>query len=347
MAQAEVAPRGQGPWTERLYEAAGVAPAWVGVGVFAVLSALFVSVEVALGRHRLLAAVDVSELRDVRLAFVNFLLLAYLPTALCYLIRGTRRRLEILRPLFGDSGHELRRLADGCGVYLPGERWTAGILGVAGALLLPLLAEGGEYVYRPTTWSAEVVWHRITAPFIGWWSGQLVLAMIAESARFSGIAVRLPSLDLLDLRPLAPFARQGLANALAGVFLIAILSLFLLESGFGSMIAIVGALDFAACAAGLLLPVRGVHRRIGAAKQEELDWLRPRLRSARTSLAAEGRSGREGLADLLAWQRHLESVPDWPFDAPMLWRAALYLLIPLGSWAGGALVERLVDAVLG
>jgi hypothetical protein len=346
MAQAELAPRGR-PWTQRLYEAAGVSPAWVGAGVFAGLSAAFLAAELLLGRQRLLTGVDTSDLRDVRLAFVNFLLLAYLPTALFYLLRGTRRRLETLRPLFGGSGEELHRLADECGVYAARERWTAGLLGIAGALLLPLLAEGGEFIYRPATWTPEVFWHRVTAPFIGWWSGQLILAMVAESARFSALAVRLPALDLLDLRPLAPFARQGLANVLAGVLLIGILALFLLESGFGSMIAIVGAFDLAVCAVGLLLPVRGAHLRIRAAKQEELDWLRPRLRAARAGLAAEGQGGREGLADLLAWQRHVESLPDWPFDAPTLWRAALYLLIPLGSWAGGAVVERVVDALLG
>ena len=38
---------------------------------------------------------------------------------------------------------------------------------------------------------------------------------------------------------------------------------------------------------------------------------------------------------------------EWPFDASTLARFGLYLLIPLGSWAGGALVERLINAILG
>jgi hypothetical protein len=36
----------------------------------------------------------------------------------------------------------------------------------------------------------------------------------------------------------------------------------------------------------------------------------------------------------------------WPIDAPTLRRFALYLAIPFGSWFGGALVERMVDALL-
>jgi hypothetical protein len=35
-----------------------------------------------------------------------------------------------------------------------------------------------------------------------------------------------------------------------------------------------------------------------------------------------------------------------PFDTPTLVRFALFLLIPLGSWLGGAVVERVVDLVL-
>lgn len=37
---------------------------------------------------------------------------------------------------------------------------------------------------------------------------------------------------------------------------------------------------------------------------------------------------------------------EWPFDAPTLARFLLYVAIPLGSWIGGALVERLLGAAL-
>jgi hypothetical protein len=63
---------------------------------------------------------------------------------------------------------------------------------------------------------------------------------------------------------------------------------------------------------------------------------------------AEARQTRDDvrLPGLLAWESRVESVPEWPIDAAALRRIALYLLIPLGSWVGGALVERLVDALL-
>ena len=52
------------------------------------------------------------------------------------------------------------------------------------------------------------------------------------------------------------------------------------------------------------------------------------------------------LADLLAWERRIEAVREWPLDAPMLTRFALYAAIPLGSWLGSAVVERWLGVVL-
>ncbi len=52
------------------------------------------------------------------------------------------------------------------------------------------------------------------------------------------------------------------------------------------------------------------------------------------------------MANLLALRQHLSEIREWPFDASTLRRLALYLLIPLVSWSGGALVERLIDAAL-
>ena len=52
------------------------------------------------------------------------------------------------------------------------------------------------------------------------------------------------------------------------------------------------------------------------------------------------------LPGLLAYKHEIESVREWPFDAPTLTRFFLYVAIPLGSWIGGALVERLLGVAL-
>ena len=94
----------------------------------------------------------------------------------------------------------------------------------------------------------------------------------------------------------------------------------------------------------LLQPLRGVRDRIRATKRMELAWCRERLRSARSDLAAGQVRG--DLQELVTWESRIESINEWQIDPSTFTRFAFYLLIPLGSWAGAAVVERVIDAVL-
>jgi hypothetical protein len=93
---------------------------------------------------------------------------------------------------------------------------------------------------------------------------------------------------------------------------------------------------------GLMVPLRGIRRKIREAKHAELDWCRQTLKRARDELksgAGEARS----IGEIIAYRSMIEDIRNWPFDNPTLTRFALYLLIPLGSWFGGAFVERGLD----
>jgi hypothetical protein len=98
----------------------------------------------------------------------------------------------------------------------------------------------------------------------------------------------------------------------------------------------------------LVLPARGVHQRIRALKGRELSWVRAAIEQERDRLRAEvaTAAGASRLPSLLAYEQRIDSVREWPFDTPTLTRFALFLLVPLGSWLGGALVERLLDVAL-
>jgi hypothetical protein len=345
MAEAAVESPAGLPWTQRLYDALPVAPVWTGLALAAALTLAFLAQEVALDRFTALGELpaEVRPWRDVRLAIVNFLLVAYLPTAFVYVGRGARSTRAALAPL------GVRRSSQGPpGRYPTASLRLAGWIGVAATLFGPLLAIGTPNPYDPTLWTPEVVWHRALAPVIGWWGGRFVYAVLEESGRLSELARQLPPLDLFDLRPLAPFASQGLRDALLVIGLVAISTLFLSESGFALMIALLAALTLPVALTALLLPVRGARQRVREAKARELDWCRERLREERTRLGgasqAPGAPGR--LEEILAYRAFVESVHEWPFDTSTLWRFALYLLIPLGSWSGGALVEHVIDALL-
>jgi hypothetical protein len=101
--------------------------------------------------------------------------------------------------------------------------------------------------------------------------------------------------------------------------------------------------------AALILPVRGIHLRLRQAKQAELERVHAAIRGDPGPLAGSlisGHGASLGLSDLLAYREFIESVREWPFDTSTMLRFALYLAIPLGSWLGGAFVERLLGAAL-
>ncbi|MCD4843401.1 MAG: hypothetical protein K8R25_02835 [Methanosarcinales archaeon] len=48
------------------------------------------------------------------------------------------------------------------------------------------------------------------------------------------------------------------------------------------------------------------------------------------------------MADMEAYLRLIEDVPEWPFQSSILVRVVLYLLIPIASWFGGLLIEGML-----
>ena len=103
------------------------------------------------------------------------------------------------------------------------------------------------------------------------------------------------------------------------------------------------------CVAGaaLLLPLRGVHARIRQAKAAELEWVEAQILERRHALkAAASHEAPGSLADLVAYRDLVQEAPEWPIGSSSYARFALYLLIPVLSWAAAALVERFVNALI-
>ena len=98
--------------------------------------------------------------------------------------------------------------------------------------------------------------------------------------------------------------------------------------------------------AALLMPVRGVQRRIRLAKRAELVSLDVELRRVRDAVMRGDEAERGRLADLLSYRTYVEGVRELPFDNTTFARFGLYLLIPLVSWVGGAFVERILGSLL-
>jgi hypothetical protein len=297
-------------WTERAYASIPLSPVMVGTAIAGVLLLAFGVSEFALGRHLLLS--DIDEMPSlVRITVVHCLMAAYLPTAYIYLLRGYRGTLDRLRGDLDSSDAEVAELRARIGRYYTVTRGLAGLAGIG--LVIWITRVTTPPLEDPWAWSAlaqEVRWHRVLGLWNGPWVGIFILAATAEGRRLTGLAPRVSRVDLLDLQPLRPFTRQALLNAflLAGLAGIALLTVGMVQSGFWVLVA------------GIWI--------FGAKLQE-------------------GGAERSRIDEIVAYRDVVEGVSAWPFDSSTAVRILLYLLIPLGSWAGGAIVERFVDSLLG
>lgn len=118
--------------------------------------------------------------------------------------------------------------------------------------------------------------------------------------------------------PLLFFVRPGAVQILGGIIL--------------GMVAL--------AVVALCVPTWGARQALRRVKTAELDRVRDQILEARES-REDAR-----LPGLLAWEARVQSAPEWPIDARSLRLTGLYVLIPVLSWTGGALVERIVDALM-
>jgi hypothetical protein len=322
-----------------------VPPAMLGIAVSVALIAGFVLMVLASGaaERALVSGRPLWENRDLRLAIVVGLLAGYLPVARRYQVRSAARARRELEPRLAPAAPDAQTFR-----RLDGRR--AAWLGVATIAFVPFTAllidrDPGLY-FTPGYWRAETWFSWTVGAWVGFWLGTFAYVTLAYARRFSRLAASLRPIDLLDLGGLAPFARHGLSSALQWLVLLSIVALNALDVAWFVATA---AIATAAGVAALTLPVQGLHRRLRAAKHAELDRIRAALREEPGALRGsplERRAGTLSIADLLAWRGFVESVREWPFDAFTIVRFGLYLAIPLGSWLGGAFVERLLGAAL-
>ncbi len=353
MAQASPASPALSPWSERLFEAAQVPPLLVGAAISLSILVLVFGVELAGGNLQAFLAGTAPETRDeeYRFSIVFALLIGYLPSAYTYAVRASRRAVDELRPLLRGTPAEIAALHGQAGRFERHALRRAGFVFVGVTLSIPFFADLSLDAYSLAAFRLTPAIHRALLPITGWLFGRFIYATLADSRRLARIGRERIRVDLLDLATLAPFTRYGLRNALLAMGALAIIALLLPDWSTRPGLAIVLAIALlpaaALAAAGLLLPVRGVHEAIREAKRAELAACNELLRERRAAIAAGAGAAAVGLDELVAWRGLVESVREWPFDASTFSRFLLYLAIPLGSWLGGAMVERLVDAALG
>ncbi len=218
---------------------------------------------------------------------------------------------------------------------------TAGVLAFVGVMEVNLLVNGDPLVMPWIQLHNATVTMLLFVP-MGWLFGRTIYFEFMSTPDLP--RPQRSDIDLLNLENLYAIGRSGLRTALVWLLGMSVGSLFFLDTGLGLW----GVLTFFAIGLGIafvvfLRPARGVRNLIRAVKCEELVRLEPLLRQARDDALTDDISTQGRLTDLLAYQDRVESTPEWPFDSSAFLRFGLYLMIPIGSMVGGALVERVVD----
>ncbi len=338
-------------WALRLADALPFAPGWLGALVTVFGLAIFAALSWTLGWIDGFRFQGELFWRTLQfwLELLNGVVLGALPVASIVLLRGARRDLHDLRPTLGLSDAELDAELHALTAFP--SRWLLAT-SLLGALAgIPIALNPGSWLGgRPPLGDPLMLWVLARQMLLFGLLAQTVYIDVVLAHRLSRIGERFARVDLLDLAPLRPFARSGLRSVLLWMLGTGLATLFLLLPFSRLPALLVLVLIFAVAIAALLLPALGVHRRLLELKTRELGRVRDAIRAGSKELVgsrAGPARGEARLADLLAWEARLDAAPTWPFDATTFLRFGVYVAVGLGSWLGGAAVERILDAVLG
>jgi hypothetical protein len=356
MAEARSAPATPSPpitdWTLRPFEATSLAPAWVGVGIWLAFLAVWLTVHNLAGVMEGLT-VDGQLYWETPVWWVVFVdagLVAYIPTALAYSRRGMLRDLRDLRPLLPISEAEFENLIVSTTCVGARRLRVAGLVGFLLGLAIALLDPVLSVMYETASLTDPLyLWMLAYHALTLWLGGRLLITELDTARAYARMGENLVQIDILDLRPLAPFARKGQRTVVIFILASSILSIFWLAPAAATSNVATMLLLLALVTASFVFPVRGVHRRIRRVKHAELDRLREEIRHARNAILQPtdpGEATGSRLADLVAYHGLIERVREWPFGAPTLLRIGLVAMLGMASWLGGAIVERLLDTAL-
>jgi hypothetical protein len=277
------------------------------------------------------------------------LVIAFTVAALVAERRAIARDLAELRAVVDASEPEWatwqKRVAE------PRGRRLTAVLALGAAVGVAIVAFSTAIASAPhlgNPWFGHRIWVFLLNPTLFALLALMALRSLGRSRVFSEMGRRV-RVRLIDPSDLAPFARAGLRGAIYWFLGSSIASLLAINSDVPWVVTIVILVTVGLGFWSLLLPSQGVHESLRHAKRAELARVRAEIERARDALLGRGDAGAEVAAllpSLLAYEARVASVREWPFDTATLARFIVFLLVPLGSWLGGALVERLLDAFL-
>ncbi|MEQ9520615.1 MAG: hypothetical protein RLN89_14390 [Parvibaculum sp.] len=228
---------------------------------------------------------------------------------------------------------------------------------VIGFLIAVTNVPGAQDWLRPEAdrifpWFQQVpaLWFLIVIPFNFALIGKGAYFTLVEGRFRRRIRTERLAINLFHLDELAPFTRMALRRSFLWIIGSSICLLFFLNEAVhpSGLLPFILAIMIVAVVT-LVAPLVSIHRKISVEKVEELRRVRDQLHVHKSELMEGGVGANDAarrLSGLVAYEARVERVSEWPLDMPTLGRFSFYLAIPLFSWVGGALVERVVDFLI-
>lgn len=281
--------------------------------------------------------------------FVNAALIGYIPAALRIGQRNSVRDLDALRPYLRCSDSEFSQVRDELSGRRDGFARALSLVGLPIGLAIAYLDPSASMTSETTLSDPRFAWALIRLPVFVGLVTLLVDADIRATRRFVALSREWVIVDLLDISRLSPIARRGQQSVLIWALYLSLFSLFWLGDTAARSNASLLVMVLGLAMSAYFLPLIAIRRNIRATKHAELERLRAEIRVERdiTARHTDAADQTPRLANLVTYYQLIDSTREWPIDATNLVRLALYLILGLGSWLGGAIVERMLDGLIG
>lgn len=247
-------------------------------------------------------------------------------------------------------------------------RVIASLVGWACGFLIPIFAAPGSWTVltgQPDFWQPDLPpeaywaagWFVVVVPLLVASLAKAGFQMVSGARRVLREVENRVEVSALEADALRPLANAGLHTSFIWMIGVAIGMLFVLDTNIDSTVIIFFLLSLAPLG-GLagIAPALAGKRIIRRAKDAALSDVRKAIArlhlqaldpASSTAVRTPDDQRLAQMGALLAYEDRLEDAQETPINAPTLARFILYLAIPVGSWLGGAFMERLVDAALG
>lgn len=314
------------PWSHRAFDHSPVSFFWSGFILAVGFILVFLLMELVLGRF---VEFQIEAYReDLRLGVIFCLSAAYMSVASIYVVQNAQRTADELAPVAERAGRITGLEEAGYDDRL--KLRTAGFVGVGLLLVATVLVKlDFSDLAALGQMSPEAYFHRVMLIWIGWFGGRVVHVSWSESTRFSEIGRERIEIDLLDLSAVAPLSRFGLRQALITIAFFALIVPMFYDSAAAPnlfwILLVVAFSTLLLAAAGLLIPVRGVHHAIVRQKVRELNRSNAEIRLALTAQESRSPSGLTGWAlSRLRWAGRHRSRRLWTASSHCHPEASVY-----------------------